>query len=221
MTLGEMIKRYREEHSMSMDAFSKQSGISKAYISLLEKNRHPSTGKPIAPSLETIKQAAEGMGKDIDEVFAELDPDLNIKLRERTVPSLRNASAVEVQRVPLLGEIACGKPIIANQTFDAYVEVGAQIKCDFCLRAKGDSMIDARIHDGDVVFIKKQPEVENGEIAAVEIDGEATLKRFYAYENKIVLQAANPNYAPLIYVGNEIGEIHILGKAVAFQSDIK
>ena len=181
MTLGEMIKRYREEHSMSMDAFSKQSGISKAYISLLEKNRHPSTGKPIAPSLETIKQAAEGMGKDIDEVFAELDPDLNIKLRERTVPSLRNASAVEVQRVPLLGEIACGKPIIANQTFDAYVEVGAQIKCDFCLRAKGDSMIDARIHDGDVVFIKKQPEVENGEIAAVEIDGEATLKRFYAY----------------------------------------
>lgn len=221
MTLGEMIKHYREEHSMSMDAFSKQSGISKAYISLLEKNRHPSTGKPIAPSLETIKQAAEGMNKDIDEVFAELDPDLNIKLKSKPIPSMKNVSAVEVQHVPLLGEIACGKPIVANETFDVYIQFGAKIKCDFCLKAHGDSMIGARIHDGDIVFVKEQPTVENGEIAAVEIDDEATLKRFYSYQDKIVLQAENPNYEPIVYVGEEIEHVHILGKAVAFQSDVR
>lgn len=78
MTLGEIIKKYREEHGMSMDAFSEVSHISKAYISLLEKNRHPKTGKPIAPSIEIIKQAADGMGMDFNELFAMIDSDVDI-----------------------------------------------------------------------------------------------------------------------------------------------
>ena len=84
-------------------------------------------------------------------------------------------------------------------------------------------MINARILDGDIVFIREQPMVENGEIAAVIIDDEATLKRVYYYqdEGKLVLQAENPSFAPLVYVGEELNTIRILGKAVAFQSDVK
>lgn len=139
------------------------------------------------------------------------------------VPMARDSGLmpVEVQRVPLLGDIACGEPIVANQTYDVYVQAGGTVKCDFCLRAHGDSMIGARIHDGDIVFVHEQPTVENGEIAAVIIDDETTLKRFYAYSNKIVLQAENPKYEPIVYVGEEIEHVHILGKAVAFQSDVR
>lgn len=125
------------------------------------------------------------------------------------------------KRIPLLGEIACGEPIVANQEFEAYVAVGADVECDFCLRAKGDSMTGARIYDGDIVFIREQPLVNNGEIAAVIINDEATLKRVFLSENKLVLQAENPTYPPLVYVGDELNNIRILGKAIAFQSDVR
>lgn len=131
------------------------------------------------------------------------------------------AQSITIQTVPLLGEIACGQPIMANENFEAYVSVGARIPCDFCLRAKGDSMVGARINDGDIVFIRRQPLVNNGEIAAVEIDGEATLKRVYLEEGRLVLVAENPSFPPLIYVGEELNSIRIMGKAVAFQSDLR
>lgn len=133
-----------------------------------------------------------------------------------------NLFQIEKRSFPLLGEIACGVPIMATESFPLYVEVGAELQADFCLKCKGDSMTGARILDGDIVFIRKQPMVENGEIAAVIIDDEATLKRVY-YDNdnsKLVLQAENPKYAPLVYVGEELNQIRILGKAVAFQSDV-
>ena len=94
------------------------------------------------------------------------------------------------------------------------------IKADFCLAAKGDSMINARIHDGDIVFIRVTPTVNNGDIAAVIIDENATLKRVYYYpqQNKLVLNAENPKYEPLIYITEELNNIRILGKAVYFMS---
>ena len=119
---------------------------------------------------------------------------------------------------PRLGTIACGEPILAEENLDGYDEVPTEIKCDFTLLCKGDSMINARINDGDVVYIKQQPTVDNGEIAAVLIENEATLKRFYSYENKVVLQPENPQYSPLIYVDEEINNIRIIGKAVGFTS---
>ena len=134
---------------------------------------------------------------------------------------VHRVDAIEAQAVPLIGNIACGEPMQANEEFEAYVRVGARIDCDFCLRANGDSMIGARINDGDIVFIRKQSLVNNGEIAAVIIDDQATLKRVYLENNKLVLMAENPKYAPLIYVGEELNSIRILGKAVAFQSDVR
>ncbi len=124
------------------------------------------------------------------------------------------------RKLPLLGEIACGEPIFAAEEKGVYAE--SSIEADFCLRAKGDSMIGARIAEGDLVFIKKQDAVNNGEIAAVVIEDTATLKRVYydPKEKKFALHAENPRYAPLIYQGAELERIKILGKAVAFQSII-
>ena len=126
------------------------------------------------------------------------------------------------KRFKVLGEIACGSPIYANEDHESYIDASANIDADFCLVAKGDSMTGARIYDGDVVFIKQQSIVANGEIAAVIIDDEATLKTWYYYpdKQKLVLSPANQSYEPLVYTGHELDSITCLGKAVCFMSKI-
>ena len=144
---------------------------------------------------------------------------------EPDIPTLSNVYPIELKRFPMLGEIACGKPKYANEDRESYVMAGTNIKADFCLTARGDSMVNARILDGDIVFIQKQDMVENGEIAAVVVnnDSEATLKRLYYYQEKglLILKAENPAYEDLIYQGDELNQVHILGKAIAFQSDVR
>lgn len=120
---------------------------------------------------------------------------------------------------PRLGVIACGEPIMTEENFDGYDDVPVFIKCNFTLRCEGDSMINARILDGDIVYIRQQPDVDNGEIAAVYIDGAMTLKRIYKYPNQLVLQPENPKYAPLVYSGQELENIRIIGKVVGFTSE--
>lgn len=127
----------------------------------------------------------------------------------------------QMKKVPLLGTIACGEPIMADENIECYVSVPDHIHADFCLRCQGDSMINARIFDGDIVYIHKQPIVENGEIAAVLIEEEATLKRVYIYADKIILQPENPLYAPKVYVQEEMNDIEILGKAIYFTSLVR
>lgn len=127
----------------------------------------------------------------------------------------------EMRKIPLVGTIACGVPILAEEHIEEYVDVPAHIKADFALRCKGDSMINARIFDGDIVYIRQQEEAQNGEIAAVLIDNEATLKRLKIYEDRIVLEPENPMYKPLVYWGEEMNSVHILGEAVAFTSNIR
>ena len=113
-----------------------------------------------------------------------------------------------------------GEPIYADEDKESYVMADMDINADFCLTAKGDSMINARINDGDIVFIRKMPMVNNGDIAAVIIDDEATLKRVYYYpeKNKLILSPENPEYEPLVYINEELNDIRILGKAVYFMS---
>ena len=140
-----------------------------------------------------------------------------------TEPLPPNCFPIEKRKFPLLGNIACGEPIFANEDFEGYVEAGADIDADFCLRASGDSMIGARINDGDIIFIRKQPTVENGQIAAVLIENEATLKRFYYDQasDTVQLMAENPSYAPIVKMKSDLEDIRILGRAIAFQSIIK
>ncbi len=133
-----------------------------------------------------------------------------------------NLSPIVTRRLPILGQIACGEPIYAREEHESYAAEGMDIDADFCLLAHGDSMTGARIFDGDLVFIRAQAAVDNGEIAAVIINDEATLKRVYYYpeEGKLILSPENPKYAPLVYVNDELNSIRIIGKAVAFQSAV-
>lgn len=137
--------------------------------------------------------------------------------------SFDNTFSIETKKFPLLGEIACGEPMYADEDLESYVTVGTDIEADFCLKCKGDSMINARILDGDIVFIRKQSMVDNGEIAAVIIDNEATLKRveYFRNQNLLLLKAENPKYETLTYNNETLDQIRILGKAVAFQSDVR
>ncbi|MBE6693547.1 MAG: helix-turn-helix domain-containing protein [Ruminococcaceae bacterium] len=132
-----------------------------------------------------------------------------------------NISVLGVASYPVLGDIACGLPTLAYQDADEFV-CGADINADFCLTAKGDSMTGARIYDGDIVYIKQTDAVDNGDIAAVIIEDEATLKRVYYYpeQSKLVLTPENPKYEPLVFIGRELENIKIIGRAVAFQSKL-
>lgn len=203
MTIGERIKARREELNMTQDELAKKlhyksrSSINKIELGLY--NLKQSKIKMIADALQTTPSYIMGWEEKNESVLP-----------------------IGIQLFPLLGNVACGNPIFAEEQIETYVEATTRIKADFCLRAKGDSMINARIHDGDIVFIRKQNTVENGEIAAVLIGDEATLKRVFYYpeDSKLVLQAENPKYEPFVYVGEELNSIKILGKAVAFQSDV-
>lgn len=119
----------------------------------------------------------------------------------------------EMSAVPLVGRIACGTPILAEQNIEARIGVPALWRADFALTCHGNSMA-AMIQDGDIVCIRKQPEVENGEIAAVRIGEEATLKRFYRQGDTVMLQAENPAFSPLVYTRDQLNEITIEGRVV-------
>lgn len=122
-----------------------------------------------------------------------------------------------MQKIPLVGQIACGTPILAEQNIEDYVDLPGHIRADFALTCKGESMIGAGIRTGDIVYIRKQEEVENGQIAAVMIGSdEATLKRVYTKPGVVQLVAENPNIAPAIFIGEEAEKIHIVGLAVAY-----
>lgn len=132
----------------------------------------------------------------------------------------------KTRKVPRLGTIACGEPILAQENIENYDRAPEGVNCDFTLKCKGDSMVGSRINDGDIVYIRLQEEVENGEIAAVLVDdiaeeSSATLKRVYLYENQIVLQAENPKYSPWVYTGEDMNKVRIIGKAVAFLSEVQ
>lgn len=224
MTLGDFIKNYRTTHKCSMDEFAKRAGMSKAYVSILERNFNPSTGKAAIPSLDTIKRVSIATSTDFNELIAALDNDQEVMLdssNEKSIIPTGFSPMPEMRKIPLLGNIACGEPILASENLEGEVDIPKEIHADFALRCKGDSMINARIYDGDIVYIRQQPTVEDGEIAAVLIDDEATLKRVRFYDDHIVLEPENPLFRPLAYWEEEMNSIRILGKAVAFTSVVR
>lgn len=226
MKLGEHIKLYRKEHDMSQRQFAALCGLSNGYISMLEKNENPKTKLPVTPSIPALSKIADVMGITLDTLL-NLADDMPVDISgiDRTsIPIHPDIIPVpKMKTIPLLGSIACGEPILATENIDDWVNVAEEIDCDFCLRCKGDSMINARIFPGDIVYIKQQPVIENGEIAAVLIGEEATLKKVYYTPgtDRIVLQACNPMYADMVYSGEQLNEIKILGKAVWFMSKVR
>lgn len=214
MKLGDLIREYRDSHDLSQRQFANQCDLSNGYISILEKGVNPSTGKPVTPTIPQLKKLASGMGMTLSELFDKAD-DMPIDLPSNIIPM------PEMRKIPLVGTIACGEPILAEENIDEYISIPKHLAGDFALTCKGDSMINARIFDGDIVYIRQQDTVENGEIAAVLIDGEATLKRVRLFYDHISLEPENPQYRPIVLWGEEMNTVRILGKAVAFTSEVR
>ena len=119
----------------------------------------------------------------------------------------------EMESVPLVGRIACGQPITAEENLEGYVSIPAAWHATFTLQCRGDSM-KPTIHDGDLVAIRKDMQVENGQIAAVRIGDEATLKHVYLHPDYIELRPENPSYPSIIRRQEEMNDVTIEGKAV-------
>lgn len=217
MKLGDLIRDYREKQNLSQRQFADKCDLSNGYISILEKGINPNTGKPVTPTIPQMKKLASGMNLTVMEML-ELVDDMPIDISSE-VPNI--IPLPEMRKIPLVGTIACGAPILAEEHIEEYIDIPKHIPGDFALTCKGDSMINARIFDGDIVYVRQQEAVDNGDIAAVLIDGEATLKRVKLYEDHISLEPENPQYRPLVYWGEEMNQIRILGKAVAFTSAIR
>ena len=203
MEIGERIKKRREELGMSQQELAELVGYdTRTAISKIENNANGMTQSKLAAVARALKTTPAHL--------------MGWEEQENSILSIPNAFEIKTKRVPLLGAIACGEPIYAEEQYGEYIRADEALDCDFALRAKGDSMTGARIYDGD----KKQSMVNNGEIAVVLIDDEATLKRvqYYPEKNRLVLYPENPAYAPMVYVNEELDEVRILGKAVAFQS---
>ena len=138
-------------------------------------------------------------------------------------PEVVNVASAKYKALPVVEEICCGTPVFTNEEGEGLIYTGSDTDADFCLIAKGDSMKDARINNGDIVFIKKTATVNNGEIAMVVINNQATLKRVYYYPEsaKLMLISENSSLEPLVLTGEELEGISIVGRAVAFKSDIR
>lgn len=213
---SERFKLLRKERGLSQAALATELGFTKSSVNMYERGDRE-------PGLESLETIADFFNVDMDYLLGKSD----VQNRFLYTPA-SDAESVALPdnilpmpatyTVPLLGTIACGEPILAAENIEDNVEIPEHIHADFALRCKGDSMINARIHDGDIVYIRQQPTVNNGEIAAVLIGDEATLKRVYVYEDHVVLQPENPAYEPLVYFKDAMQAVRILGKAVGFTS---
>lgn len=212
MDLSKKIARLKAENKMTTDMLAALSGVPRGTINKIL------VGETRNPTARTVAQLARALGCEPETLYP---PDIRPE-GPRTVEELLekypNLKPVKLRKIPLLGTIAAGRPMLANESVECYF--AGDEHCDFALRVKGDSMIRARINDGDIVFIKKQSAIDDGAIAAVIIDDEATLKRVYRVRGGITLVAENPNYPPLVFTGEDCDSVRILGVAVGFWSKL-
>lgn len=194
MFLAKNLKYLRLKNGFSQDYIADKLGY-KSYTTIQKWEMGTSE-----PSISTLKKLSRIYNVDMDTMYT-----VDIENGEETTHR-------EYNRYPLLGQIAAGTPILAEQNIEDYFNLDSKIKADFALRVKGQSMAGAGIFPGDIVFIRQQSSLENGEIGAILIENEATLKKFYKQGDTIVLQPENDMYKPIILTN---GNVRILGKLVA------
>ena len=201
MNFGDKLKAARKAKGLTQKELAAKIHVKNTSVSNWENGLN-------MPGPDSIQAVCWALDVDANYFFADFDG--WVPRGALPLPSFR--------RVPIVGAIACGQPILADENIQGQADMPEHVHADFALRCKGDSMIDARIHDGDLVFVRKQPEVENGEIAVVRIDDEVTLKYFTRQGSTVILQPANPSYAPMAFSGPDLQRVHVEGKAVAFTS---
>lgn len=218
-TFAERLKSLRREKGWSQQRLADELELSKSSVNMYERGERE-------PGFETMEAIADLFNVDMNYLYGRTD----IKIADPIVLDHSAAPAPrpipkgfepmpKMKKIPLVGSIACGTPITAEQNVERIVCVPSKWRSTFTLTCKGDSM-EPRIHDGDLVAIRKQPEVENGEIAAVRIGEEATLKHVYLHENFIELRPENPAFNSIILSREDMNDVVIEGKAVGLCRDI-
>lgn len=203
---SENLKMLRKFRKLSQVKLAEELEISQSTVAMMETGERK-------PSFEMLELLADYFNVRLDDLSGRNFSD---KKTMFNIPGI--CPVPKTYKRPRLGTIACGEPILAEENFEGYDDIPENIQCDFTLLCKGDSMINARINDGDIVYIRQQDMVDNGEIAAVLIENDATLKRVYVYDDKVVLQPENTKYSPFVYTKDEMNNVRILGKAVGFTS---
>lgn len=201
MSIGSNIRRLRESHGLTQSELGRIAGVSDKAVSTWEADLK-------VPRMGAVQRIADYFGLPKSAILDDSPVGPAVPPGFEPMP--------EMVRVPLVGMIACGQPITAEENLEGYVEAPKEFHCDFALRCQGDSMIEAGISDGDIVYIRSQPEVANGQIAAVRIGDEATLKRVYYDGERLILVPANMKYAPVAYSGPDLEGVQIEGRAVGF-----
>ena len=193
--IGQRIAEIRGQRGMTQDSLAEQAMLSRISVARYESGK-------IEPGAKALDRIADALGVTTDELLGR---------RDRLTPF----TEILHSAVPIVGEIACGTPITAEENIEGYADLPSGVHADFALRCKGDSMRPT-FNDGDIVLIRKQEEVENGQIAAVMIDNEATLKRFYTQDDGILLIADNPAFSPIVVQQTNISSICVCGLAVGY-----
>lgn len=208
--LSAKIRDLRAKHDLTLEQVAQQVGVGRSTVRKWETGMIANMRRDKIEKLATALHTTPGylMGWESEE---DSSPELPVNI----IPM------PELRPIPLVGAIACGDPILAEENIEEYIQIPKHIHADFALTCRGDSMINARIFDGDIVYIRHQDMVTNGEIAAVLIGAEATLKRVKLFDDHIILEPENPMYKPLAFWGDEMNDVRILGKAVAFTSAIR
>ena len=198
MDFAKKLKELRTRRGLTQDELAKDLQLVKSSISMYESGKRK-------PSFEVLEAVADYFNVNLDMLYGDEDV---------FIPTFK--------KVPMLGYAAAGQPLENLDGQDTYyVETNAKYKVDFCITVRGDSMINAGINDGDIVFVRAQPEVPNGKIACVEIDGERVCtKRFYKTDTGVMLVSENPKYAPLQYGKGACDSFRVLGLAVVKQCEI-
>ena len=208
MTIGKKIARLRKKLGMTQVYLADKANITSQMLSKYETD--------IVTNIPTdkLERIAEALHTTPTYLMGWEDTPSNTEI------AVEDVHPIDTKEFRVLGEIACGFPTYAEEDYETYIEASSDINADFCLIARGDSMTGVRINDGDVVFIKEQSIVENGQIAAVIINNEATLKTWYFYpeEKKLILNPENPKYPPLVFIGEQLVEVRCLGRAICFTS---
>lgn len=214
---GTILKNLREEINLSQQELADRLNVTRQTVSNYETNKR-------LPNKEMFEVIADFFNVDMDYLYGMSD----VKNKYQSLINNSNIDLasipgiilpVQMKKIPILGTIACGDPIFAQENYDGYFMIDKNLpEADFILRAKGDSMIEAHIFDGDLVFLKKTNDVDNGRIAAVLIDDEATLKRVNKDGNTVVLQPCNKNYKPIIIHDSDDKQVLILGEMVGVYS---
>ncbi len=210
MEIRDILKARRTELGLTQLDVANAVGVSEATVSRWESGDIANMKRSRIAALASVLKISPSIIMGWNE-----NPEIRLPSDDIIIPM------PAMRKIPLVGSIACGTPILAEENCEGEVDVPDHVRADFALRCKGDSMINARIFDGDIVYIRQQESVEHGEIAAIIIDDEATLKRVYLYEDHISLEAENPQYRPLVYWEAEMNNVRILGRAVAFTSTIR